>query len=156
MRRIRTTELTYRRPGAAVAATAAIVRRSALVLPGHLVWSRSRRDCGNREAELEEDGGRGCGFAAVAATAAIVRRLPTMQTWPLTRSRSRRDCGNREAEGGLSANTGGNGAAVAATAAIVRRKQTAGLDRDKFGAAVAATAAIVRRFEPPAMLNPRT
>ncbi len=59
---------------------------------------RSRRDCGNREADLNGVNHAVPSLAAVAATAAIVRRLFVLSTVP-----------------------GAVAAAVAATAAIVRR-----------------------------------
>ncbi len=58
---------------AAVAATAAIVRRNLITNAQATGLSRSRRDCGNREA-VEE-----------------------LQSHTLPTRRSRRDCGNREA-----------------------------------------------------------
>ena len=107
---------------AAVAATAAIVRRWKSVANLEPVAGRSRRDCGNREAGADGRGSTswakaavaataaivrrsfilvflGCRkSAAVAATAAIVRRLTYQFLRAITaRSRSRRDCGNREA-----------------------------------------------------------
>ncbi len=60
--------------------------------------SRSRRDCGNREA---------------------VSSRPSSPS--LYCSRSRRDCGNREAEQSQQSSSRTRPAAVAATAAIVRR-----------------------------------
>ena len=83
--------------------------------------SRSRRDCGNREAELKPGHDLAEQFG-----------------------RSRRDCGNREAAGSLARRSGRGPAAVAATAAIVRRCLRSSLAAVA-KAAVAATAAIVRR-----------
>ncbi len=62
------------------------------------MFCRSRRDCGNREAEFSN---RFCFMFAFC--------------------RSRRDCGNREAADCSFLKLGNKKAAVAATAAIVRR-----------------------------------
>ena len=59
---------------AAVAATAAILRRHNLLKTEPLFCRRSRRDCGNLEAGRARPGCRGLRKAAVAATAAILRR----------------------------------------------------------------------------------
>jgi len=106
---------------AAVAATAAILRRhrgqtglqpalrrsrrdcgNLEAVRGHdapqrPAQSRSRRDCGNLEAANCVNNGVAWFSAAVAATAAILRRSrPTPWQAPDSR-RSRRDCGNLEA-----------------------------------------------------------
>ena len=83
---------------AAVAATAAIVRRLEC---GKVALDkcrcRSRRDCGNREAVFDSLFLVIVNVAAVAATAAIVRRVFGRYSRQPRQSRSRRDCGNREA-----------------------------------------------------------
>ena len=61
---------------AAVAATAAILRRMQVVRCRFIAaYRRSRRDCGNLEAEMAGGPIRERQAAAVAATAAILRRL---------------------------------------------------------------------------------
>ena len=83
---------------AAVAATAAILRRFAARGLLIFVVSRSRRDCGNLEADKSHEWAESVRAAAVAATAAILRRPKGV----------RFDVNRRNA-------------AVAATAAILRR-----------------------------------
>ena len=134
---------------AAVAATAAIVRRRAsLVLSAASSMRRSRRDCGNREAERSAVRIRRITqFAAVAATAAIVRRCiwhshavkqrsaAVAATAAILRRHAVVSCRCRSSV-----------AAVAATAAILRRVIVRSLRNHRQLAAVAATAAILRRY----------
>ena len=131
---------------AAVAATAAILRRTWQPARERYLSGRSRRDCGNLEAERAYGKGqaftscrsrRDCGnleavfrgvlafvafSAAVAATAAILRRPASAEADKTGHGRSRRDCGNLEAEKESVCDWRRPDAAVAATAAILRRE----------------------------------
>ena len=140
----RNAQLHHRR--AAVAATAAILRRPQFDGAIVHVSGRSRRDCGNLEAALATSQARCLPPAAVAATAAILRRASSFCRNKNTRCRSRRDCGNLEADSlladalersrGRSRRDCGNLEAVFG----------AWVTKSGAGAAVAATAAILRRF----------
>ena len=123
---------------AAVAATAAILRRGSIDRSGTNGHRRSRRDCGNLEAATvslakqyyTEQGRsrRDCGNLEAGHTCFAICQGS---------SRSRRDCGNLEA-GAMSGSVPCSDAAVAATPAILRRVHENDLPRPVLPAAVAA------------------